>query len=240
MHRVCTLFLGLGALLISAEAHANWYSGDPYTAATAWPQFTDNETTSFQELALTYDNFNWNPASGSEVVQVVGGHFHSFGSLNGNIINSAYWEIRTGMAHNVAGTLVASGTGTVTPFATSFLQGGHPVTGVNVDVPDFSLPAGNYWFGLAIGATTGQTGFFVASTTGANGIGGPLGDDLSIYFQSFNNGATITWNYTESAIVNNPPTTGFDPSYWINDVPEPTAMGAIGAAVLLGARRRKR
>jgi hypothetical protein len=70
------------------------------------------------------------------------------------------------MSHNVGGTLVASGTGVVTPYATSFNQGGWPVWGASVDVPDFTLPAGNYRFGLAIGTTAGLANFFVASTTG--------------------------------------------------------------------------
>jgi hypothetical protein len=222
-----------------AIASANWYSGDPYTAATAWPQFTDNLSDASQNLAMTFDNFNWPGGN----VGVVGGHFHNFNSAPMTNIDTAYWEIRTGMAHNVPGTLLHSGNvgpAGVSNYPTGFPQGGWPVAGVDVDVVDFNLPAGSYWFGLAIGTTTGTNyGWFVASTTGANGLGGPLGDDVSIYFQSNNN--VISWNYVDS-VITNPGFTGVDPSYWMVDgpVPEPASLGVIAAAAALFAGRRCR
>jgi hypothetical protein len=236
-------FVGAFVVLLGAAqpARADWYSGDPYLAPTAWPQYTDNLSTPFQVFALTYDNLTWVPGAGGGVVSTVGGYFHSFDTTSGLVLDTAQWEIRTGMSHNVGGTLVASGSGTVTPYPTSFTQGTWPVWGVSVDVPDFSLPAGNYWFGLAVGTSTGQANFFVASTSGTNGIGGPLGDDLSIYFQSDTNGANVSWNYVESAIIN-PTLTGFDPSYFILEVPEPStlilACVALGFLWVASARRR--
>lgn len=234
----------MSVLGAARPAMGDWYSGDPYLAQTAWPQYTENLSNTVQELALTFDNFTWVPGAGGGVVDTVGGHFHSFGTVSGSVIDTAYWEIRTGMAHNVGGALVTSGSGAVTSYATSFMQGGWPVWGVNVDVPDFTLPAGNYWFGLAIGTTSldpNATSWFVASTTGANGVGGPLGDDLSIYFQSINNGGTVTWDYTESAIIN-PSLTGFDPSYFIHEVPEPSTLILAGVAMglLMLSRHRRR
>jgi hypothetical protein len=240
---IVAIFLAMGRV---QTARADWYSGDPYLAATAWPQYTENLSNAFQELALTYDNFTWTPGAGGGVVDEVGGHFHSFNTIGGSVIDTAYWEIRTGMSHNVGGTLVASGSGVVTSYPTSFTQGTWPVWGVNVDVPNFTLPAGNYWFGLAIGTTStdpNATSWFVASTAGTNGIGGPLGDDLSIYFQSLNNGANVTYDYTESAVIN-PTLTGFDPSYFIHEVPEPSTLSLFGVASacvawrLLRKRRR--
>lgn len=242
---LCAALFLIAVLGAASPAMADWYSGDPYLPATAWPQYTENLSNAVQELALTYDNLNWVPGAGGGVVDKVGGHFHSFGTIGGAVIDTAYWEIRTGMSHNVGGTLVTSGSGTVTSFATSFTQGGWPVWGVSVDVPNFTLPAGSYWFGLAIGTTStdpNATSWFVASTSGANGVGGPLGDDLSIYFQSINSGAIVTWNYTESAIIN-PGLTGFDPSYFIREVPEPSSLLLASAAAGLAAfgllRRRR-
>ena len=227
-------------LLISSVASADWYSGDPYAANTAWPQYTDNLSDAYQNRAMTFDNFTWVPGTGAGVIDRVGGHFHSFGPDNSTMYDTAYWEIRTGLAHNVAGTLIASGSGIVTGSATSFTQGGAAVWRTDVDVPDFALPAGNYWFGLAIGVSSGPPyGAFVASTSGANGIGGPLGDDVSIYYQI--NGATVSWNYVDSYTVNAPTvTTGFDPSYYITEVPEPASLGCIACAGLLAARRVRR
>lgn len=229
-------------LAFPSAALADWYSGDPYAAQKSWPQFTDCYSPANgggTELALTYDNFAWVPGGGGGVVDIVGGHFHSFGSHGGSTIDLAYWEIRTGMAHNVGGSIVAFGSGTITPYLTGFVQGGAPVWGVSVDVPNFALPAGNYWFGLAIGTTSlnpADVGWFVASTTGAGGIGGPLGDNTSIYYQIY--GATVNWDYTDSATVN-PGFTGLDPSYWIREAPSPSAPAALALAALVAARRRR-
>lgn len=119
----------------------------------------------------------------------------------------------------------------VEPMVLLGTQGGYSVWGVNVDVPDFTLPAGTYWFGLAVGSTNpGGIGWFVSSTTGANGVGGPLGDDLSIYYQNSIFG--LSWNYTESAIVN-PTLSGFDPSYFIHEVPEPSTLILASTCVAL-------
>jgi hypothetical protein len=240
VHRLFVVLATVTALSAVRTIRADWYSGDPYTAPTAWPQFTDNLSNAFQTLGLTYDNFTWVPGTGGGVVDRVGGHFHTFDSPFPPI-NTAYWEIRTGMAHNVAGALVTSGSGAVTSYLTSFAQGGWPVWAVDVDVPDFTLPAGNYWFGLAVGTTINPNtaGWFVASTTGANGVGGPLGDDLSIYFQS--NNSVVNWDYVDGTTVVGTESAGLDPSYWIREVPEPSsAVLAVLAAVELIYRRRRR
>ncbi len=227
---VCVLSLHL----LSATVLADWYSGDPYTAPTAWPQYTDNLSNSNQILAMTFDNFTWVPGAGGGVVDRVGGHFHAFGVDNSSTYDTAYWEIRTGVAHNVAGTLVTSGSAPAVSTPTSFLQGGWLVWRTDVDVPDFTLAAGNYWFGLAIGASNGMPqGAFVASTTGTNGVGSPLGDDYSIYFQSINN--VIGWDYIDGTTVVGANSAGLDPSYFISEVPEPGSLAGwlLGAAILV-------
>lgn len=227
---------------LAAPLKADWYSGDPYAASTAWPQYTENLSNAQQELALTYDNFTWTPGAGGGVIDTVGGNFHSFNTVSGAVIDTAHWEIRTGMSNNVGGALVASGSGSVSSYATAFTQGGSAVWGVSVDVTDFALPAGNYWFGLAIGTTSVEpsaTSWFVASTSGTNGIGAPLGDNLSIYYQSLSNDSIVTWNYVESAIVNQGGT-GYDPSYFINEIPEPATMILAAMATLMIQSRRAR
>lgn len=229
------------ALLGVSPATADWYSGDPYTASTAWPQYTDNLSDGNQTLAMTFDNFVWVPGAGGGVVDRIGGHFHAFGVDNSPTYDTAYWEIRTGMAHNLAGSLVTSGSAPAVSTPAAFLQGGGLVWRTDVDVPNFTLPAGNYWFGLAIGTSSGSPqGAFVASTTGANGVGGPLGDDYSIYFQSNNN--VISWNYIDGTTIVGTSSAGLDPSYFIVETPEPGSIAScvLGFAFLVLRRGRRR
>ena len=240
MLRVNLLACTASLVVLSSTTHADWYSGDPYGEATTWPQYTDAESTPFGVLALTYDNFNWVPGSGGGVIDTIGGHFHSFGGTAGSNIYSAYWEIRTGMGHLNGGTLLHSGSvsgSAVAPYFTSFTQGGWDVWGVNIDIPDFALAAGSYWFGLAIGVNDGAANWFVASTYGTNGIGTPLGDNLSIYYQTSNFGMQVNWDYTDGTTV--VAGEGLDPSYWINEVPAPPALAllVIGG---VGSRKRRR
>jgi len=241
MLRVNLLACVLIGFVPTSMTHADWYSGDPYSDPTAWPQYTDNESDANGVLALTYDNFNWVPGAGGGIVDVVGGHFHSFNSTPATGIDTAYWEIRAAMSHGSGGSLLFSGTVTgaaVSPYATSFTQGGSAVWGVEVDIPNFFLPAGNYWFGLAIGSTQpGAFGFFVASTYGANGIGAPIGDGVSIYHQTFNFGNPTSWNFTDSSTIV-PGGVGVDPSYWINEVPSPAAIALLAIAGAATRRRR--
>ncbi len=231
---------GLFGLVVPSIGLADWYSGDPYSEQTTWPQFTENLSNASLTRAMAFDNFNWSPGPGGGIVDVVGGHFHAFNTDPNPVstADTAYWEIRTGMAVGVAGTLVASGSGAVTNFATSFLQGGSTVGGVSVDVPNFVLPAGSYWFGLAIGSTNAASaGWFSASTHGASGIGGPLGDDIHLYYQE--NASVVSWNYVDGSVYYAPGSTGFDPSYWINEVPAPGAS-VFTLALAMGVARRRR
>ena len=232
MSKFLAASLGVAAFILPT-AHAQWYSGDPYSPATTWPQYTDNLSTGFNNLAMTFDNFAW---TGGNVASV-GGHFHNFNSGLLTTIDTAHWEIRTGMSVGNAGTLVASGSGSATNSATTFTQGGWAVQRVDVDVPDFTLPSGNYWFGLAIGSTQAAgSGWFVAGTFGTNGIGGPLGDNDHLYYQE--NNSVVSWNYVDGRPLFPPGTQGFDPSYFINvPVPGTLALAAMGALAVVRRRR---
>jgi hypothetical protein len=227
------------AALSPALCVADWFSGSPYPAAPTWPQYTDNLSDANQARAMAFDNFTWVPGAGGGIVDFVGGQYFRYGAPYGAIstIDTAYWEIRSGMSAGNGGTLVASGSGAVFPYSTGVTQGGEFVGGVTVDVPNFLLPAGNYWFGLAIGTTTGPTGWFSASTDGTSGIGGPLGDDVHLYYQEV--ASTVTWNYVDGTTLFPPGTTGFDPSYWIGEVPSPGGASLMLLAVAGAVRRRR-
>ncbi len=226
------------AAAASTGAHADWYSGDPYSGQTTWPQYSDYLFNSGATIAMSFDNFTWSPGSGGGVVDSVGGHYYSYTPSPNAQIVGAYWEIRSGMGVGNGGTLVASGFNAATSSLTSFTQGGNAVWGVDVDVADFALGAGNYWFGMAIQTVGDLVGWFHAGTSGANGVGGPLGDDVHLYYQE--NQSVVSWNYVDGAPFYPEGTTGFDPSYWINEVPTPGGAVVLAIAVVLGSRRRSR
>jgi len=237
-HMSCRAAAALIAAL-PAAAMADWASGDPYAGAAAIPLFAHYRPSGQSQVtALAFENFAWVPGAGGGVIDTLGGFYHQFNTTPAFAdVDKAYWEIRSGVGAGVAGTLVASGVGVPTSAPTSFVQGGGAVIRTTLDIADFALPAGNYWFGMAIGDTP-EIGWFVANTTGTNGVGGPLGDNVSIYYQS-NPPNTPSWDYVDIG-----PTgmgfTGVDAAYFINEVPAPGVI-SVGLFALAGmARRRKR
>ena len=233
----------LAVAALPTLAAADFYSGDPYAGDKSWPMFTS--VNSGGVTALAYDNFNWTPGAGGGVVDVVGGHFHYFNSpINPFNVDQAFFEIRTGMVGGAqpvggtGGTLLYTGTGAITASATSFTQSGGPVWKFSIDVTNFTLPAGNYWLGVAIGSTNlPDAGWFAAQTDGTNGIGGPLADNNVVYYQTGN------WPWIDPTLeswwpqIVNPRA---DPSFFINEVPAPTSLAPLALTGLIALRRRRR
>ncbi len=222
----CVLALSAGA------ASASWYGGDPSASASislAAFYYPANNG----QVHLAFDNFTWTGGAGG-FVGVVGGHYQSGDQSPASAIDVAHWQIRTGVSDGVSGTLVASGVGTPVTAGTSFTQFGYSVTEVSLDVPDFYLAPGNYFFAMSLGdAPTG--GWFACNTLGTNGVGGPLGDDLSVYYAGDN--SNTYWNWVDLDMAGY---TTVDVSYFIYEVPAP---GGVGALLLGGAaamRRRRR
>ena len=110
-------------------------------------------------------------------------------NLENTNVTGATWEIRSGTTLlTTGGTLVASGT-TATPVVTPTGPGGFgltefqvKVTGLNVFLP--VLPAGQfYWLNVTpIGDLTGRS--FDSTTSGANCVGTPCGNDENAFFNS--------------------------------------------------------
>lgn len=94
----------------------------------------------------------------------------------------AHWEIRQGLSPGVGGTVVASGDSPATTTPTGRIcSSGYSEFRVEAKGLDVTLGPGRYWLVVApIGAGFGLS--FVSSTSGANAIGMPPGNNGNAFF----------------------------------------------------------
>ena len=146
--------------------------------------------------------------------------------LLSTVVTGAIWEIRVGCSIGNPGTLVASGftaTPTVTPTGRSgfgYLEYMVEVTGLNV-----TLVPGTYWLSVTpLGDGTGHS--FDTTTSGANCVGTPCGNDGNSWFDS---AGPFNPNDFSMGVIG-------------SVIPEPTtvALFACGLGALLFIARRRR
>ena len=107
-------------------------------------------------------------------------------------ITGATWEIRQGISEGNGGTLIASGS-TTTPVVTPTGRSGFGFTEFMVEVTGLNvhLAPGTYWLNVTvIGDLTGRS--FDSTTSGANCVGTPCGNNLNAFFDSNFFGANFT------------------------------------------------
>jgi N-acetylneuraminic acid mutarotase len=179
----------------STPTNALWYDGDFDGRNAGANQFEGQFGSG--EYSDIYDNFT-GPASGQTwtVIGVFSNNIMDTG-LN-TAITTANWSIRTGVSEGNGGTVVASASAapaTVIPTGRSGfgrLEYQVMVTGLNVNLP--ALPAGQFYFldvvpVVPIGVT-GQS--FCTTTSGANCVGTPCGNDGNSWWDSNLFGVTFT------------------------------------------------
>ena len=208
--------IAITALTITAAAHAQtaWYNGDPDLVNGRPAEFNTLATD-----AYVFEDFNF---GGGTITDIWGNYFWS-----SNITGFMY-EIRSNMSNGFGGTLHASGNTngayTMAPngFDFSWIDG----YTLSADIPDITLGAGTYMLALSpIGDGTGNG--FVQTTSGTNGIGSPIDNDLNWYHTSYyGNGFT----YQQML--------GTDYSYGVN-VPTPASVALLGLGGLIATHRRR-
>jgi hypothetical protein len=158
----------------ASKVTVGWYNGDRQFGIPG----VQNWYLSASQLARVYDNFVV-PDGG----WIVAGVFSNIVPNNTFAATQAAWEIRSYLAADSAGTLVASGVSAATVTFNPALS----VYRIEVDGLQVALAPGHYWLNVApVGP--GATEWYVAATLGTNAVGNPPGNDGgALYLSSANN-----------------------------------------------------
>ncbi|MDR3618455.1 MAG: PEP-CTERM sorting domain-containing protein [Paludisphaera borealis] len=237
--RLLAGLLAAALLLNGGTARADgilWYNGD----------FDGRDALVNQTGAadgLVYDNFIVPTGSTFTITAVFSNNL----MYDPTAASTAYWEIRSGVSAGDGGTLVASGDGADGVTATGRFEPVIPgvsnvyeyTNQVSVNV---TLGAGTYW--LAVAPDVSNQNSYISTTSGANAVGSPAGNDGDSFVSSTFFGANFTptsddsqegpgtWDYSMGVIGTAAPT-----------VPEPSSLlmgmvGLLASAGCLWSRRR--
>jgi hypothetical protein len=209
------LFL-LGLIGLAAASQASpviFYGGDFDGVSDLSAQVGDIDS-------RVYDNFT---LASTTTLDGVFGNFTDASSGNSS---SVYWEIRSGITAGNGGTLLFSGTDSGTRTAVGDLFN------YSASITPINLAAGDYFLSVSVSNADGQT--WVKTTSGLNGVGGPLNDGNSF------------WDSSTFGQVFEPTSSFFGTSKDFSmgltgsAVPEPASFAVLGlGAVALIRRRRK-
>jgi hypothetical protein len=238
-----------GLLVASAILHAQtrpasggsvlWYNGDYDSRDTQVNQ------TGAQD-GLVYDNFIVPTGFTYNITGVFSNDF----MYNPSAASTAYWEIRSGVSAGNGGTLLDSGDGADTLTATGrsipVIPGVFNVfeytNSVSVSV---SLGAGTYW--LAVAPDVGSQNSYIGTTSGANAVGSPPGNDGNSFMSSTAFGLNFTptsdpsiegpgtWDYSMGVIGTASPVAVPEPSSFLLGL-----VGLVASAGYAWTRRRAR
>ena len=159
---------------VTGTTNVLWYNGD-FNGVNGLANGENWDGTG--EYARVYDDFNV-PSGG----WTVGGVFSD--NLSSTNITGAYWEIRQGVSEGNGGTLIASGL-TMTPIVTPTGRSGFGFTEYMVEVTglNVSLSQGTYWLTVSpVGDASGPS--YDSTTSGANCVGTPCGNDANAFWDS--------------------------------------------------------
>jgi len=227
--RICVLIAAVLSLGPAEPVCGNatlWYNGD----FSGGLSVNEHSTGSYGISADSYAEFSVIDPGGWTLGQIWSNDMLRVGPAG---ITQAAWAIRSGISPGNGGTLIASGTDsvTLTPTGRSDSLGQTQYTEYTVEVPGLSifLTPGSYWLsvsplvGVHIG-TGGKFDSYISVTQGANSIGA-----TGNYMDGFNNGVS-------GYFVHQGRDYSMGVAGVIGAVPEPSPIHflGIGALVLCG------
>lgn len=232
----CFFFLFCFAGMVAPHARATYlfHNGDANIATN----FLDCSTCRGAGGVRVYDDFDV-PASGWMITGISGNYF--FQTTSPTLPSVGTWEIRTGMAQGVLGTLVATGTTSLTETLTSNPTGCNcpsiATYNIAVTIPTLVLTQGTYWVTLAPDSAPSEP--FLWSANGTNGTNAKI-DGLSFATGPFfPSGPQNLGNYESQ--FGGPSQIDFSMQLTgVANSPEPGAMGLVSLGIGLGLMRSRR
>jgi hypothetical protein len=205
---------------LATAASAQWYNGD----ANRVNGLSAESNTGLGDT-FTFDDFD----HGGGTITDIYGNFYSSTGITGYI-----YEIRSGVSNGFGGTLHASGNantdGPYSKVPNGWNDFGFTGYTISADINDVNLPAGTYFLALSeVGNGGGRA--FVQTTSGANSVGTPGGNNDNSFFNSSFFG--INYGPARDQLGTNPT----DFSYGVN-VPAPASVALLGLGALVARRRR--
>jgi hypothetical protein len=226
MKRFALVLLALAAAPLYADSTL-WYNGDANGV-----NGLANEVNSSVSQAYVFDDFV--VGAGGETLT---------GAFSNNLMNftatTADVEILSGVSSGNGGTTVFSAFGTAaTQTATGRNAFGYNEYTIDVSLPDVVLSPGTYWLVVAPDGS-GSGSSYVSTTSGANCVGLPCGNNDNSFFDS----SSFSANFAPASTQVTPPA---DFSMGITGdsappVPEPSSFLLLGSGLFaaFGAVRRK-
>jgi hypothetical protein len=214
---------------MTLNAHA---SAQPYGEAFdgGWPDgraYLESGINTAVEDARIYDNFQY-----QGVVSWVFGRF----LIDKPAASLLYYEFRQNVGPGDGGDLLVSGTVPATMFDTGVISLGLKVWLIYGDIPRLTFEPGDYWLSVTpVGDGTGN--YYLPTTDGHSGEGGPLGDGNTFY-----DSKTFGADFDPTTDWLGDDTWDFSMGFGNNEIPEPVTLfamlGGLGLTAVLKRRRR--
>ena len=223
-------FIALAAVAVCPAFAVDLFYGGDFDGLNSLA----SEENTIVPQAMTYDNFTVGATGWT--VNSLGGIFTVQGTFT-----TARYEIRQGMSAGNGGTLLQSGL-----FSVSSVDIGDAF---GLDLRDYNgssfapffLAAGNYHLGISlVSAVQGQGRAFVATTSGANGVGGPLNDYNSFFNSAFFGATFQPTNTTVNSQADHDFAYRIGGEFGTEAVPEPGTLALAGLGLAAYLRRRKK